>query len=93
MTIGIVTLRLHIPGNASLKGKRTVVKSLKDRLHNTFNISVAEVGHHDHWTLCDLGIAMVGSDSKFVQSALAKAVSFVRSNPNVELVEEHLELL
>jgi hypothetical protein len=47
MTVGVVVWELHIAGCQSLKDKRQVVKSLKDRLHHRFNVSGAETGHHD----------------------------------------------
>ena len=49
MVIGTCTIELHIPGNGSLKGKRRVIKSIIARVHNEFNVSIAEVDNQDLW--------------------------------------------
>jgi uncharacterized protein YlxP (DUF503 family) len=61
MTIGTCTIELHIPGNGSLKGKRRVVKSIIARVHNEFNVSIAEVGNQDLWQSATLGVACVST--------------------------------
>lgn len=93
MVIGVLYVKLRIPGNDSLKGKRMVLKSLKDRLRNTFNLSVSEVGDQDHWTLSQFGLSTVGPDRGRVESVISKALEFIRSDRNVEVIEDHLEIL
>lgn len=93
MIIGILQVNLHLPGNNSLKGKRMVLKSLKDRLRNTFNVSVAEVGNEDEWTLSELALATVGRDAPRVQSVMSKMLEFIRSDRNVEVVGDRIEII
>jgi uncharacterized protein YlxP (DUF503 family) len=61
MVIGTCTIELHIPGNGLLKGKRWVIKSIIARVHNEFNVSIAEVGNQDLWQSATLGVACVSA--------------------------------
>lgn len=61
MTVGIVTLEVHLPGLRSLKAKRKIVRGLIDRLHARFKVSVAETDFHDLHQRAEIGIAVVGT--------------------------------
>jgi uncharacterized protein YlxP (DUF503 family) len=74
VTVGLLTIELHIPGARSLKDKRMVLRSVKDRIKK-FNVAVAEVEHHDLWQRCGLGIVTVSNDEKHADQALAAVVS------------------
>ncbi len=87
LVLGHVTLRLVVRESHSLKDKRRVVRSLKDRLRNQFNVSVAEVDDQDDRQRATLGLAMAGSDRRYVEGALHKAVDLVRSHPVAELID------
>jgi hypothetical protein len=76
----------------SLKDKRHVIKSLVERLRNKFNVSVAEVEHQDEWQRAVLGIAMVASERRYVNSVLSKLVDHLRFVPGAELVDYELEM-
>ena len=78
---------LHVPGAHSLKETRSVVKSLKDRLHNEFNLSVAETGHHDVWQTAELTACVVAVDRRQADSVLASADRLVESNPLCRIVD------
>jgi uncharacterized protein YlxP (DUF503 family) len=93
MVIGILQLELSIQDAMSLKDKRRVVKSLKDRLANSNNVSVAEVGALDEHRRSILGLAMVGNEKSYVEGALSKLVDFVRSVGNVNLVDYQIEIM
>ena len=60
--ICVLTLDLHLPENASLKGKRKEVQSLKAQLHRRFGAAVAETEHHDLWQRATLSVALVGRE-------------------------------
>lgn len=77
----------------SLKDKRRVVKSLKDRIAHGHNVSIAEVGALDQHRRAILGLAMVSNDSRYVEGALSKIVDFVRATGNVDLVDYQIDLL
>jgi uncharacterized protein YlxP (DUF503 family) len=84
---------LFIPDGQSLKSKRQVVKSLKDRLRDKFNVSVAEVGGQDLWQKAVLGIACVANESAYVNQVLDQVLNQIRSVPMVEIVQSRIELL
>jgi uncharacterized protein len=73
VVIALLTLDIHIPHAQSLKEKRMVVRSLKDRLRAKFNVSVSEVDHQDLWQRSQVSVVIVGSDEKFLQKVLEEA--------------------
>src|ERR1039457_2109404 len=79
--------------NHSLKGKRQVLRAIKARVRNKFNVSIAESDNHDMWQRAELGIAQVGSDRAFVDGALREVVNFIDSLGLVPLGEEQLEII
>jgi len=92
--IGILTLHLHLPGCTSLKEKRSRLKPLLTRLHKEFNVSVAEMDLQDKWHESSLACAMVGNQRVHLEQSLQTVTKWVDQNwPDVELIEEHLELL
>jgi len=93
VTVGALKVDLHIPGASSLKAKRQVVKSLKDRMRNRFNVSVAEVGQQDKWQRATLLIAMAGTDGKYVAGALDEVTKFLRGQPAVAVCHHEVEVL
>ena len=72
--IALLTLDVHIPHAQSLKDKRMVVRSVKDRLRSKFNVAVAEVDHHDLWQRSQLSIVTVGSDEAYLNQMLQHAL-------------------
>lgn len=78
---------LHLPACQSLKDKRTIVKSLKDRLHNRFNVSVAETAHQDLWQRCELTAAVVSTDRRHAESVLQEADKLVAGADGARIVD------
>ena len=93
MTVGVLRLTLFIPENHSLKGKRSVLRQIKARVSNKFNVSIAECGDHDLWQRALLGISQVGSDQAFVDGALRQVISFIDGLQIAELGDEQIEFL
>lgn len=93
MVIGICTVELHIPDSGSLKGKRQVIKSIKDRIRQNYNVSVAEIGGLDLWQKGVLGIACVGNERKYINGVLDKIVGFLQNNHSIELLNYQIEFL
>lgn len=85
--VGVARWVLHIPGSQSLKMKRSVVRSLKDRLQNTFKVSVAETDHQDRWQTAEICVAFVTSDRSLAESLLSKIEEMVGSEPRAFVVE------
>jgi len=73
VVIALLTLDIHIPHAQSLKEKRMVVRSLKDRLRGKFNVAVSEVDHHDLWQRSQVSVVTVGSDEGFLKKVLEEA--------------------
>ena len=91
--VGLCTIELFIPDSRSLKDKRQVLLSVKDRLHQKFNLSVAEVDGQDLWQKAVLGLACVANDGRHVNQVLDQALNMIRGNPAVEIVQSRVELL
>lgn len=91
MTVGLLTLRLVFRESYSLKDKRRFLRSLKDRIRNEFNASVAEVGEQDHRQLAELACAMVGTDRRGIEGALAEIRKKARCFSGGEVVGEEVE--
>ena len=93
MHVGILQVEIAIPDAMSLKDKRQVVKSLKDRIAHGHNVSIAEVGALDEHRRSIIGIAMVSNDKRYVEGALSKLVDFIRMVPQASLIDYQIELL
>jgi uncharacterized protein YlxP (DUF503 family) len=83
------TWQLSLPGCASLKEKRSVVRSLKDRLHVRFALSVAETGDQDVLTRAELSVALVSSDRRVAEALLDKADRLVQENGRAVVLHSH----
>ena len=73
MPVGLLTLELHIPDAQSLKDKRQVLRSLKDRLRARFNVAVAELDHTDLWQRATIGVVSI-SDSRDYLDGVMRSV-------------------
>ena len=93
MTVGIVRLTLFLPEAHSLKEKRMVLRRVKDRARQKFNLAIAEVGENDIWQRALLGVAVLGSGRRFVESALDEVVRFVRAEVEVTNVEREIQTM
>jgi uncharacterized protein YlxP (DUF503 family) len=92
MIVGSLRVRLLVRESRSLKDKRQVVLSIKERLRNAFNVSIAEVEAQDQRQLIVLGMAMVGNEAKHVRSTLEQIVAALRQHPVAELLDHELEV-
>ncbi len=92
MVIGALSLKLAIFEAVTLKDKRRVVNSLKERLIGKFRVSVAEVGSLDRRQQAELGVALVANDRRFVESCLDKIVDYVRLDRSASLVDWEIEV-
>jgi uncharacterized protein YlxP (DUF503 family) len=74
MPVGLLTLELHIPDAQSLKDKRQVLRSLKDKLRRDFNVAVAELEHQDTWQRSVVGIVTISNEEKHLREVLQKVL-------------------
>ena len=93
MIVGLCTVELYLPESQSLKAKRQVLLSVKDRVRDRFNVSIAEVGDQDLWQKAVLGIASVANERKHVNQVLDQVVNLIRSIPMVDLIQCQIEFL
>ncbi len=93
MIVAAARLTLIIPENDSLKGKRKVVKSLIEKSRHRFNVAVAEVEDQDVHQRATLGIAVIGSDGRILNSVLDRIVDFMDSLNLADLIGHEIELI
>jgi uncharacterized protein len=78
--VAVGTVELHLPDVGSLKGKRHVLKGLKDKLRRRFEVAVAEVDHQDVWQRATLAVACVSGSSRHANEVISKALDFIEDN-------------
>jgi len=91
--VAVGTVELHLPDVGSLKGKRHVLKGLKEKLRHRFEISVAEVDHQDLWQRATLALACVSGDSRHANEVISKALDFIEDNLDGYVTDIHVEIL
>ena len=87
MVIGVRSFELHLAAAHSLKDKRSVLKSLTDRLRNEFNVSVAETARQDAWQAAEVTVCIVSSERRHAESVLESVDRFIASNPLCRIVD------
>jgi uncharacterized protein YlxP (DUF503 family) len=91
LVIGTCRVVLHIPQSGSLKAKREVLRRLKDKVKNKFNVSIAEVDDGDLWQRATLGIAAVSNDSRFANQVISSVVGLIESHGDVSVIDVETE--
>jgi len=87
MRVGVLQVDFRIPGSDSLKAKRKVVSSLKDRIRARFPVAVAEVGHQELTGRGLIGVAAVGGNGGLVQRALDETLRLIESDMRILIVD------
>jgi uncharacterized protein YlxP (DUF503 family) len=93
MVVGLASIDIHIPGSGSLKGKRQILKRIKDRVRNKFNVSIAEVDHNELWQRTTLGVAVVSNQKQFANQVLSQVVDLVNKENGVQILDYSIELV
>ena len=91
--VALGTVELHLPDVESLKGKRHVLKGLKQKVRARFEVAVAEVDHQDMWQRATLAIAYVSDDSRHANEVVSKALDFIEANVEGMVIQESVEIL
>jgi uncharacterized protein YlxP (DUF503 family) len=78
---------LHVPASRSLKAKRAVVRPIVDTLRHRYHVSVAEVDHQDRWQRAAIAVAVVAESNHHLTEVLDTLERFVRSSPDVEVID------
>jgi uncharacterized protein YlxP (DUF503 family) len=89
VVVGLAVWELLLPGCSSLKEKRSVVKSLKQRLHNQFNVSAAETAHHDAPQRAELAACVVAVDQPQANRVLDAADRLVEGEARARIVDSY----
>ncbi len=93
MFIGIGQIELFIPDSGSLKSKRFIIQSIKTKVSNKFNVSIAEVENNDKWQRTTLGVSIVSNDRTFAESVINKVVNFIENDYRIELMDYSIEII
>ena len=91
--VGICLINIHIPESRSMKAKRSVIKSLKEKIKNQFPVSIAEISNNDLWQRADLAAAQINSSSVVISRTFEKLIEFIESNHAVSLIDYKIEML
>ena len=94
MIVGVCRVKIRLPENSSLKGKRQVLKSIKTQARNRFDIAIAEVDDHELWQIATLGVCCLANDSRYVNEVLSKVVNFIDDGRfSIELLDYNIEII
>jgi uncharacterized protein len=93
MFVGVIQADFLLRGSHSLKDRRRIVRSIKDRAQHRFNVSIAEVGDVELWQRASLGVTLVGRERQFVETSLQEVLRFFRGAPDAELTDHQLDIL
>ena len=93
MVVGLLEIDLYLPECTSLKEKRGILKSLKDRVRSRFNVSIAETDNNDLWQRAQLGIAVITNHSYLANEVLSKVIKFIELERRVQLINYRLQFL
>lgn len=93
MVVGVLRLTLYLADSHSLKEKRGVLRKIKSRVRNEFNVSISECDDHDLWQKTQLGICQVGTTQAYIDGALRAVVRFIDELHLAEVGEEEIEFL
>jgi len=87
MVVASVCIGCLVRDSSSLKDKRQVIRSLKDRIRSHFNVSVAEVDHQDLWQLATIGVSVVAVDAQSARHVLEQVIRFVEHDVRLSLLD------
>jgi uncharacterized protein YlxP (DUF503 family) len=93
MPVGLLTLELHIQHAQSLKDKRQVLRSLKDRLRAKFNVAVAELEHHDKWQRSVVGVVTISGEEQHVEESLQQVLAETDLILGPVLISQAMEII
>ncbi len=93
MIVGVLTVDLAVSDARSLKDKRRVIKSIKDRVRNRYNVSVSEVELQDVMRRSRLGIAMVAVETRAVHSQFDQIIDLIRATRGATLIDYERTML
>ncbi len=91
--VGVLRIDFHISESSSLKDKRSVLRRLKDRVRNGFNVSISEVDNHDKWQLASFAIACVSNDKRYLDGSLNKIRDLFEKDRHIVVSDYRIEII
>lgn len=91
--IGVLHINLAIPGSRSLKDKRRAMNSLKTRMRNRYNCSVAEVDFKDKWSRAQLAVCVISDDTRHLDEQLQEIARFSSTHHLAEMIDYSTEII
>jgi len=92
--VGLCEIEFYLSDVSSLKEKRGILKSMLIKLRNAFNVSTAEVAHHDTWQSAGIAVVCVTNSSRHAQQTLQAVVSWIEENyPQAMITQQNTEIL
>lgn len=92
MLVGVCQIEMLLPACGSLKEKRLILNSVKDKIGNKFNVSIAEVDHQELWQRSILGMALVTNEKKLIDQVFNKILEFLYGQDRLEVLEHNVEI-
>lgn len=92
MFVGVCQIELLLHDSASLKDKRFVLSSIKTKIQNKFNVSIAEVGHNELWQRALLGLATVTNEHKLIDQTYNRILEFLYQEDRLEVLKHQIEI-
>ncbi len=92
--VGLCTIEFHLDGLTSLKDKRSILKSMLAKLHNTFNVSAAEISYQDQLDTAGIAVAAVTNSSRHANEMIHTIINWIETNfPEAMIVKQEIEIL
>ena len=93
MLLGICTINLYFTDSHSLKDKRSIIKGIKLRIRNNFNVSVSEINNYDLWKNTTLGIACIGNEKRYLDGVLNEVMKFIEHQNKLQVINYKTTIL
>ncbi|MEM0354393.1 MAG: DUF503 domain-containing protein [candidate division WOR-3 bacterium] len=93
MIIGVLEVEIFIPYSTSIKEKRFIVKSIKDKVKSRFNVSIAELDYHDIWQRSKIGFACLGNSVNYINGQLIELLKFLEEDKRFEITTHKISWL
>lgn len=93
MLIGLCELIIYLPGCRSLKDKRSVIKSLNNKLRRKYNISISEIGFKNIWKKSMIGVSCLSDSKKIIDGTFDMIIKDIENNGMVELINYQISII
>ncbi|MCK4358669.1 MAG: DUF503 domain-containing protein [Candidatus Cloacimonetes bacterium] len=88
MPVKSIIINLYLPLSRSLKSKRSIIKSIIQKVHNKYNVSISEINNNDKWKNATLGISIIANEMPYIEKQLSAIINFIENNYiNIEITK------